>query len=308
MERNNGFLDLNKYFNKFTEKEIAENFLIIPSNWGINHYWMVINGESYYFKPTNAPYNELICYEIAKLFNMDAVSCDLASYNDRTGVISKDYRKDNCKYIPGYKLLEYYYNDQKHIVNEMGLENINWKDNYEGPFYIHMNNLETIWQALEYLYYKRDKEQINKCFLKIINQFMFAILTCQYDKGAQNWELEDDGKNIEIVPIFDNEGSYSDIDYLSAMSTGFEDVDNTIPKVLERFLKISSSEFIDLFLKYYNLLTEEKMYEIFKTIETKTGTLIPVEVTNEIISNFNLNRKNIEEVLDKLKIENSHGR
>ena len=37
MDRNNGFIDLNKYFNKFTEKEIAAIFLIIPSNWGINH-------------------------------------------------------------------------------------------------------------------------------------------------------------------------------------------------------------------------------------------------------------------------------
>lgn len=303
MKRTNGYIDLDSYYEDLDKKKL--DTLIKPSDYSDEHFWLTIDEEDYYFKATNFPYNELVCYEIAKLLGMDALEYDLAKFKNFYGVISKNYKKPGYKYIPGYDILKKYYDHNKEIVEKMGLSKINWQEDYESPCYIHMNNLETIWTALEYSYPCFD---ISPSFLKIVNQFIFIILTAQEDKGSQNWEAEESENSIDIVNIFDNESAYLGYDCEVAMSTNFDDACHKLMDVLKTFLNLSSQEFVNLFLEKYNLLSEEAFLNILDIVEVKTGVNIPESEKTRLISNFKNNRENIKIVLEELKIDNNLGR
>ena len=103
MRRISGFLDLNDYFRNATisDEDIKEGANDID-------YWLKINGEEYYFKMTRNPYVELICYEIARFLGINATPYDLAIFNNYRGVISKSYRKEDCAYISGMRILRQY--------------------------------------------------------------------------------------------------------------------------------------------------------------------------------------------------------
>lgn len=292
MRRVDGFLDLSN------EEKVRH----------IKYYGdiLLINGKEYFYKFSETPYNEVICSELANILAINCVQYDLAYY-EKKGVVSENYKKPGAKYINGSKLLEkFYYKDRK-FLNEMGLNKFEW-ENYEGPNYYHMNNLEIIWSCLDTLYKDYPKEQRQKCLVDLIMQFIFMILTAQYDRGSYQWELEITDDTISVVPMFDNEASFSVVDVWTGMSTNFNDFHGEPAEVLEEFLSISSREFIDLFLEKYNILTEEKFIEILNLVEKKIQCEIPIGVKAEVIAGFVINRKRLEKVLQKLNIDNNIGR
>lgn len=296
MRRVDGFLDL-------SNEEKVRNF-------GYYGVVLLIDGKQYFYKPSNMPYHEVICSELAKVLGVNCVQYDLAYYDfdGRKGVVSESYKKADAKYINGSKVLEkFYYKDRK-FLNEMGLNKFEWEKDYEGPNYYHMNNLEIIWPCLDTLYKDYPKEQRQKCLIDLIMQFIFMILTAQYDRGSYQWELEVTKDTISVVPMFDNEASLSAVDVWTGMSTNFNDFHGEPAEVLEEFLSISSREFIDLFLEKYNILTEEKFIEILNLVEQKIQCEIPIEVKAEVIAGFVINRKKLEKVLQKLNIDNNIGR
>ena len=146
------------------------------------------------------------------------------------------------------------------------------------------------------------------CIHNLVQQFLFMILTNQYDKAPYNWEIEENENKINIVPIFDNEASFPEDEYEAAMSTGTEDIAKNNLIILERFLEVSSDEYIELFLEYFNKLTEEKFLELLNKIELNIEEEIFFHAKAELIKNFNMHRRNIQIVLDNLKISNNKGR
>lgn len=134
MKRTNGFLNI----------ELKSNNKITPIKEFKNIFWI---DDKILFKEADIStiYNELIIEEIAKLFNIETPIYDIAIINNTTGNISYNYKKRSYTYIDGTTLLTNY-NKSNHTSKET----------------IHnMNNLETIWNALDYHFRNYpDKEQI----------------------------------------------------------------------------------------------------------------------------------------------------
>lgn len=317
MKRNNGYLDLNDYFGKIKHKNKWHNYdfllngIIEPSMYMDSHYWLKINGKKYYFKPTNYPYHEILGYFIAKYLGFNASFYDLAELKNIDhkvvkGVISESYRKKDAKYINGTELLGDYFKKQPEKVKDMGLTD-SWVDCYEGPNFLDMNNLEIIWQALEYRYRNKKSVNIKALMDDIIEKYIFSILTRTNDLGAQNWEIEESNDGVKICPLFDNESIYFDRDVTASLSVGFQDNNQSIKESLKRFLTISSQEYIDLFIKKYEFLELEDFLILIKKVEEHLQVEIPREVKDELVNIFMYNRKEIAEVLEELNL-NSKGR
>lgn len=313
MKRNNGFIDLNSYFHKIKKNNKWHNYdfllkgIIEPSLEKENHYWLTIKGNKFYFKPTNYAYHEIIAYFIAEYLGFDVAPCDLAELKDKNhentrGIISLSYKKKNARYIAGYEILKEYYKKYPEVIKDMGLTD-EWQRYYEGPYYIDMNNLEIIWQALECRYGNRPDVNISLLMDQIIDQYKFSILTRANDKGAQNWEVEEASDGVRICPIFDNEIIFNDENTTAAFSVGFEDNDKSIKESIKRFLSISSTEFIDEFLEQFNCFELDDLLRIMHKVEKHIGCEIPPQVKEEIIQNFKLNRKEIEEAMEELNLK-----
>lgn len=293
MNRVNGFLFLDDYYLDKVE----------DSSYAPSHKWLTIDGERYYFKYTNSPYSEMIAYEIAKLLDIEAIEYDLAIYDGYAGVISKDYRQNDCKYIPGYMICLEYFMKNLDTMKQMGLEKVTICDEYNEPYTFESNNLENIWQALEFKYKDYPREEVLKVMYKIVEQFIFTLLTASPDKGSQNWDVIEKAHSLDLVPLYDNEGIYEFSNVSMGMSVGFEDNNFDVKKVIEKFLKISSSEYIEMFLDKYYKLKEFGMENILKIIEEKTEYEILFK--DSYINEFNNHMKLIEGILNKLGIKNN---
>jgi len=316
MERQSGYLCLNKYYEELKNKlncqfyDLIVSGYIRPTDYDDRHFWLRIEDEEYYYKPSNYPYHEVLAYYIAKELGFNAVYCDLAKFSIipskadlRKGIISKNYRKKDCKYIPGYEILKEYYKAHPKITRKMGLTD-NWKKYYGGPYYIDMNNLEIIWQALESKYQNNPNANISKLMNQIIENYIFAILVRANDKGAQNWELEESENTINIYPIFDNELIFYDENITTTISTSFDDSEATIGESVRRFLTTSSEEFVELFVEKFKTFNYDMLMKGIDEVEKQTESKIPDEIKEEIIFGFNLNQKEINEVLDSLNLNN----
>lgn len=296
MKRINGFLDLDEYFRDKQEEDIKEGNCYFD-------YWLTIEGNEYYYKYTENPYPELICSEIAKYLGMNAVAYDLAIFKNTKGVISKSYRKENCNYISGVRILNAYLRSRENvdILKEMGLKNKFSFSNVYLPRDI--NNLETIWQAIEYRYSRLGIEcDIEKIMYDIVQLFIFNILTGQDDGLPQNWELEESEHGVSLVPIFDNEYCLSSSNK-SKLTTSFNDTGLNNYRILEEFLKMSSQEFINVFIEKFNMLTFDVFLKILKKVETKIGSEIPQNIRIDYMINFKLNLEHISAILEHLKLQ-----
>ncbi|MBE6156854.1 MAG: hypothetical protein E7161_03815 [Firmicutes bacterium] len=292
IRRINGYLDLDNYLSK---NQVQESYIDYQ-------YWITIDNEEYYFKLTKYPYAELLAYELATFLGFNATCYDLAIYEENKGVISKSYRHFGCNYISGNRILRDYIRFQKNvqISKEMGLID----NDYLAPR--SLNNLEIIWQAIENRY-KDTSLTINmkEIMDNIINQFIFYILAAQNDGMPHNWELEESPTKVSVVPIFDNEmcfrvkgGKYP----ANRLSTNFNDEGTSNYEILEEFLKVSSSEFIELFLEKFNLLSIDVFLQLIAKVEDKIGCEMPKDIKESYIHVFLFNIKQIELVLNKLGI------
>ncbi len=312
MIRNNGFLNLNDYYRKIKKKNNWHNYdflmngIIEPSLYSDSHYWLKLEGKKYYFKPTNYPYHEILGYHIAKYLGFNVCFYDLAElknseHENVKGVISESYRIKNAKYIPGNEVLKEYFEKEETIVKAMGLTD-EWQEYYEGPYFMQMNNLEIIWQALEYRYRNRNDVSIKDLLDDIINQYIFSILTRAHDRGSQNWEIEESAEGVKVCPIYDSEITFYDEENTVALSTSFVDNDASVKDSVKRFLSISSSEYIELFLDKHNSFQLDDLTYLIEKVEKQIKAEIPAEIKEEIINNFLLNQIEINEALEELNI------
>ena len=300
MERVNGYLDLDKYY-----KELGNTKgLIFGIEDELSQYWLTIEGEKYYFKESDHPLNEIVCYELAKIMGIPAVPYDLAIFKDNYGVISKSYIKENCEYIPGYEILKKYFRDKLDILIEMGFDVeaavINRYGGSSSPYHVQMNNLEIIWEALAYYFPGKD---VSKCMKKIVEQFIFAILTGQIDMSAHNWEVEVSVNGIEAVDNYDNEDSFCSLATESEIAVAMHKGKASLKYVLKDFLRISSKEYIDLFLEKYSLLTEENLIKVFNVVENDYKIEMSNSQKQRILECIRKNKIDIDDALEQCGID-----
>lgn len=227
-----------------------------------------------------SPYNELVADEIADDLLIPHVDYDLATIGDFKGLISNNFQQDNAKYISGKEFL----------INNHPLGK---KENIAD-----LNNLEEIWIALENHYNLNPKYQptISKVMKKIVNMFIFDIITSQVDRGDSNWWLIEypDGK-LDLQPLFDNirilvlhhqlaTERYPEVSKLLLtvnQYTGRFCEDN-----LEEFLKVSDKEFNQILFNSLWTISPENLQKIFIRIENKTGYPMPDELKQFYLKEF----------------------
>ncbi|MBQ8902561.1 MAG: hypothetical protein IJY87_05860 [Bacilli bacterium] len=304
MKRINGFLNIDSYFIKNYKKKYVNEFVKKVSDI---HYIITINGRNYYFKKLKNPYTELLAYEVAAFLGLKSVSYDLAIFQNMYGVISEDFKDKNCKYVSGQDILFEYSRSTKCMtyLENMGLEQTEVNDYpNNAPYSYNINNLEIIWQAIEYKYKQLG---INIDMEKIMNDliliFIFNVLVMQNDGMSQNWVLEESTYGVNVGLLYDNaeafkfgEGKHSP---QCNFSTNFNDVGLGTYAILEEFLKISDKVYVDLFKEKFNMLTEDVFLKLIQRVEYKIECSIPNEIKTYYLEMFRVNRENIKQVLSK---------
>ena len=289
MRRIEGFIDINRMLEKGELKKLEDNtdFGFIPKNMSV---FIDDNNEIYFFKylTIGNPYGELIAEEVLKDLNLPHAEYDLAIYNGEKGVLTKNFRKKDKEYISGEELLLDYIEVLGYNPEEVELE--------------YFNNLQTIWNALEYRYRNSpNKEKIvEKLMNQLVNLFIFDIMIENFDRYCRNYLIEEGKDDINLAPIFDNETI--GCDYNSVSLTVDEDSHTSSwIEELKKFIYVSDSKSKDIILEKLKVISGENIDNILYRIERKTGYPVPDGIVGEYIKEFLKQKERIEKILENTK-------
>ncbi len=245
-----------------------------------------------------SPYNELVAGEIADDLNIPHVEYDLAIISGFKGLISKDFRLNNVNYLSGKDFL----------INNHPLGK---KENIAD-----LNNLDDIWIALENYYNVNSKYQnvVSKVMKKIVNMFIYDILTGQVDRGYSNWWLlEYPDRTLDLQPLFDNIRILMLPHQLA--TERFPSVSKLLLTVnrnsiryceenLEEFLESSSEEFSETLSNSLWSISQENLQKIFIRIEEKTKHPMSDELKGFYLREFDSQFNFITETYDRIILPN----
>lgn len=285
MTRKEGFIDLDKILNdigldKMSDLKKMKNNPSKSSTINVTKYIEDMNlsinfnylGEQYFYKYYFYinPYNELLANELAKDFGLQNVEYDLAILDNKKGVLSKNFRKDNAIYIKGADIL-YGFWQERHLDKH--------------------NNLYDIWDALEYRYHNHSNKRdiIEHLMNKIVSIFLFDIINCQGDRHCLNWEIVESENNIDIVPLYDNENILC-ANYHPIMLTMIRQIGDDLEHSLDMFLKESSIEYKNLLKEKMWIIENENLKSAFKRIEEKTCYPMPEDVKEYYLIEYEKHR------------------
>lgn len=305
MTRKEGFIEIDKMLNEIdvdttSIRTIRDSNKItrIKSGSSRIHFSFIYNGTKYYYKsdPNSNPYSELLINCLANDYGIPSVLYDLATVKDTKGVISKDFTKPNTNIISGKDIIVEYI---KYLNKKNNIDDI--EDILE-----HINNLEDIWNALDYHY--RDLpnklEIVSNLMNQIVDLFIFDILTYQSDRHFNNWSIIEEDDNISLAPIYDNElTALVDSEYSRLMPASYVlAVDSfsldDINKELEKFIDVSEFNYKELIKDKMWIISNDNLKKAFSDIEKKIGYPIPKKIKENSLNLFREHRNNLEEVLN----------
>lgn len=290
MKQINGYIDVNKMLREIgiidtsiDELNNTVNLISIKKNGIV--FSFRYSGKEYFYKynENTALYSELVAEELAQDFGIDHVNYYLALFDNHQGYISESYKKDNADYVFGSDLL---YECYGYMTENRNIEEF--------------NNLESIWDALEYRYANDpNKNQIiSNLMSQIVNMFIFDIIICNYDRHSDNWEIMESADEIKLAPIYDNEGILTTSGRNAFVSMTLEEKTHGILwKAISDFQKISSSEFTDIIKEKLWIIGEENLINIFTRIENKTGVAMPDIYKKYYLEEYKNHKNRIEKAL-----------
>lgn len=221
------------------------------------------NDETYFFSfdGRSEEISSLIVEEICKDLEVPCVSYDLAKIGNIRGLVSKNFKKQNAKYILG-----------EDILVDAYIKDISY--NEELLLY---NNLEDIWAALEERYSAREDMPaiVEKLMNRIVDMFLIDILTGQADRGPNNWMIvEYDDGSVDLQPLFDNvRAFYAPLSLIRIIFTVDRSptflTNNRVDINIKKFLATSSKEFKDSLYDKLWVLSEENSERILDRLEKK---------------------------------------
>lgn len=278
-----------------------------------DHYWVYINGEEYYFKELDNPYNELLGYNACKYLGIDACYTDLAILDGKCGIISKSLRDNSSKLVSGDELLGEYLAHNFDVIKDMGfvgeiaarVKEYGLGDTTRYLSSIYINNLEIIWQALEDRY--KGLTNIGEIMEQFVSMYMFTIIFADIDKHPGNWYIMECENSVRLAPIFDNgdiligyEDGYEPNNVIACFSTNFSDHEVNQINSLKTFFEISSYEYFLMFVSMFDKAVMN-FDEIINLCEKQIGREIPKYEKEKIIVSFNKTQEKIQEVIDEYK-------
>ncbi len=297
--RINGRLDLDEYFsqrgapNCVDLEELASKGLIEPEISGIcDKFWILSsdnNERIALFKVTEAnsyaDYAELLAEEIAKVMEIRTAHYDLAIFNGWNGVISYNFLDEYDSIYHGTDIILDYYDEKVDDNAEfLSMYGLTGKDLVDDVC-VKLNNLEDIWSIIEHKYkdYNNKSGIVKRVMDGLVDKLIFDVLTNNVDDHSENWGIVDTDSGKYLAPMYDNSrilGLYRNVVVEKALRQKDEEpslyltVDNSSDKypaeVLDKFLRISGSEYVDLVKEKISLL-QEHVCEIPGMVEARTG-------------------------------------
>lgn len=254
-------------------------------------------------------YNDLIFSELCKKLGISCCSVYLARYKNIYGTLIESYKTNvNANYINGSVILKDYLNYliKNHLVEDCLDEKVNYpvNDDYKDCLVHKMNNLETIWDALNYHYKNLNELKRNEIIGKIMDElttrYSLDYLLMQPDRHEKNWEIIELHNDAYLTPLFDNELSFYYYNYIPDLKIDINDKINYNSQ-LEKFLSFSSQNFKDKFVNLYNILTPEYLENTIKELEIKENFTFPVLYKKDILNNYSKQYNDITNILNELK-------
>lgn len=291
-----GYIKLDSYlYEKYNRISIKNN----PSIEIIDNLYIIeINNQKYYFKTCKKEdaIKEILADKMLEYIGFDHANYDLACINGEYGVISRNFKKDEYRYLSGDELIAQYYYA---IDKDADSDNLCY-DKY--------NNMTDIWDMLEVKYeYHPNKENIVKNIMYGLNEkFIFDIITCQRDGASYNWMIEENDMYARLAPIYDNETMLDGLSYDENKNTNikveeFNDERTEYRNLdeLRKYLNYSSDYFVEQFKTAFNSLSPKNIKWLLITIEFNLNIKIDHKIKESILSRYNYNYQMINNVLNE---------
>lgn len=307
MERQEGFIILDKILQEIGADitdfdSILASPLInkIKKNHTGTTFSFDYKGETYFYKYSSYkesghsifinPYSELVAEELASDFGIPCASYDLAILKNCKGVLSKDFRKSGMNYF----LWDSIFNEKKINYYVSNSENDLVKK-HRSP----RNVLDDIWDLLE-MRYPNQRETISYLMKKIVDIYIFDIITDQLDRHEENLQIMECLDAVDIAPIYDNERILLGTGIMDIVNLGVEfgrGFSENIFTSIKRFQAASGDEFSSIIYDKMWIIGEENLYSVFERIEKKTGYPMPEESKQYYLDEY---RKHYEKLLNIL--------
>ena len=219
-------------------------------------------------------YCELFCEEVFRRFNISPAFYDLATLNNKEGVITYDFIK-NKRYISSKDLIG-------EIINSNNIDDIMKYNNYNSlvdiilkycrKYNININNLDS---------------QLNR----IKKMMIIDIILLQSDRNPNNYGFMVSDK-LELSRVFDNSNAMScnHIDRNPYINRPLLTVNNSFSCYYEELQK--NKDFYREIIMYTNYI-EDNMEDIFISMENKISYKIPSTVKKYI---KNIIKNNIDKI------------
>lgn len=236
-------------------------------------YNFKMDNDTYYFKevPNRELVMEMISKSIAFLLGIPYLKESIAILNDKYGLLSKSYLKDDDKSYNLHNLMQNYFyeNNDDELLDYRKLASL--------------NNLEDIWFALEDRY--EDKNIVKNLMVGITNIFMFDLLVGESDRTLRNIEIIESYNTVTLAPLYDTSSILADKS--TALGVDENDYLKSDLDKLDKFIENSDTAYKEKFYSYLNTLDSIGIEKIIEETERENDFIIDNNLKNEIITKFN---------------------
>lgn len=235
-------------------------------------YNFKMDNDTYYFKevPNRELVMEMISKSIALLLGIPYLKESIAILNDKYGLLSKSYLKDDDKSYNLHNLMQNYFygNNDDELLDYRKLASL--------------NNLEDIWFALEDRY--EDKNIVKNLMNGITNIFMFDLLVGESDRTLRNIEIIESYNTVTLAPLYDTSSILADKS--TALGVDEDDYLKSDLDKLDKFIENSDTAYKEKFYSYLNTLDSIGIEKIIEETERENDFIIDNNLKNEIITKF----------------------
>lgn len=236
-------------------------------------YNFKMDNDTYYFKevPNRELVMEMISKSIAFLLGIPYLKESIAILNDKYGLLSKSYLKDDDKSYNLHNLMQNYFyeNNDDELLDYRKLASL--------------NNLEDIWFALEDRY--EDKNIVKNLMDGITNIFMFDLLVGESDRTLRNIEIIESYNTVTLAPLYDTSSILADKS--TALGVDEDDYLKSDLDKLDKFIENSDTAYKEKFYSYLNTLDSIGIEKIIEETERENDFIMDNNLKNEIITKFN---------------------
>ena len=253
-------------------------------------YNFKMDNDTYYFKevPNRELVMEMISKSIAFLLGIPYLKESIAILNDKYGLLSKSYLKDDDKSYNLHNLMQNYFygNNDDELLDYRKLASL--------------NNLEDIWFALEDRY--EDKNIVKNLMDGITNIFMFDLLVGESDRTLRNIEIIESYNTVTLAPLYDTSSILADKS--TALGVDEDDYLKSDLDKLDKFIENSDTSYKEKFYSYLNTLDSIGIEKIIEETERENDFIIDNNLKNEIITKFNSRINMFKEHEKRVSISN----